>query len=588
MPNGIMDLQLNRFRFAIFALFLIGSFHPILPQKPASELGTTLQLATAEQNVNVWRTRVDYLSSEISKESTAVSSGEQAMYMALLAKIWWKTDEVEARSHLRKAADALRKVFDPEEKVELEKQLRFWRKTVQLISALDEKLAHDLIGQLESAVDNNDDENRKPNKEMADLFAAVGLEVVKSNPRMALACGMDSLLYGFGDELPALIVEINLRDPGLAEVLIRQALLKAKNNYSGPSYLLLFNLNRYMIEFNKGRPFSNLIHGALVEAFSDMLAGAVSLQQEMRTRCSIAWYAPSFLSQVARYLPGRSVTFRNDLNTCLQYSNSPLREKIRAEAADELKDVDDILRAARIEKDIEAKIAYYRKAMSQLQSDKKFDEMISVLDGLDGDDFKKAAPGGWDLWRIDAAARATLKSFEANDLPAVYRIIARAPKRLRPHIRYELVSSPGVARNKELFLENLDEMQKELASIEIAPEEAAPLYLELAHFYLVGRPTDAESMFRLAARNINKADAENPNFLPDKDWAPHEDYVKVKSDLLEIDESSIVSSLNSISSRRSRVRLKLGLLESSLSSFSEAKKKLAALKKEQKPPGKRI
>jgi hypothetical protein len=54
----------------------------------------------------------------------------------------------------------------------------------------------------------------------------------------------------------------------------------------------------------------------------------------------------------------------------------------------------------------------------------------------------------------------------------------------------------------------------------------------------------------------------NPDFLPEKDYAPTMDYVSLPADLLQYDENSTFSSLSNISSRRSRVRLKLGLLES--------------------------
>lgn len=122
-------------------------------------------------------------------------------------------------------------------------------------------------------------------------------------------------------------------------------------------------------------------------------------------------------------------------------------------------------------------------------------------------------------------------------------------------------------------------MQKELESLDFPSGDAVRLYKDLAHQYLIARPTESEVMFRNAVKYINKTDNDNPEYIADKDWAPMRDYVAVTSDLLEIDEISITSSLNNVSSRRSRVRLKLGLLESSLKRFVDARKKLDEIKK---------
>jgi hypothetical protein len=89
-------------------------------------------------------------------------------------------------------------------------------------------------------------------------------------------------------------------------------------------------------------------------------------------------------------------------------------------------------------------------------------------------------------------------------------------------------------------------------------------------------------MFRNTVKYINKADNDNPEYRTEKDWAPMSDYVPLSADLLEFDEQSITSSLNNLTSRRSRVRLKLGLLESSLQKYVEAKKAFDSLNKAKK------
>jgi len=61
-----------------------------------------------------------------------------------------------------------------------------------------------------------------------------------------------------------------------------------------------------------------------------------------------------------------------------------------------------------------------------------------------------------------------------------------------------------------------------------------------------------------------------------------EDNVSLNAQLLEDDELNVFSSLNDISSRRSRLRLSLGLLESSLKRLDEAKEQLETLRRSAK------
>ena len=222
----------------------------------------------------------------------------------------------------------------------------------------------------------------------------------------------------------------------------------------------------------------------------------------------------------------------------------------------------------------------WREALAILEKEKKYIETISLLDGVDGDDFKKASPIGWDNWRVDSSFQAVMIANKAKDLPAMYRIVDKTPKRIRPDVR--LLIAKELKPDHQFYAENLDEMQKEIGTIEQADKDAANFYRELSELYLKVRRVESEVMFRKAVKHINKADSDNPDFTTDKDWAPFEDYLPMSWEQLDADELSIMSSLNNLSSRRSRVRLKLGLLESSLQKLAEVAKKVEAENKKAK------
>jgi hypothetical protein len=196
------------------------------------------------------------------------------------------------------------------------------------------------------------------------------------------------------------------------------------------------------------------------------------------------------------------------------------------------------------------------------------------------EDERRATAFGWDEWRVVSAYESALASIKGNDMAAAYRIVNKTPKGLRPNVRFRLIYKISPDKYPDLILENLEEIRKELGALEIPAKNAAGDYLALSALYLKSQPTEAESCFRTAVKYINKTDAENPDFLPEKDYAPLQDYVPLTADLLKIDEYSIYASLNNISSRRSRTRLRLGLLESALQKLTEAKKRVELEQKE--------
>ena len=210
---------------------------------------------------------------------------------------------------------------------------------------------------------------------------------------------------------------------------------------------------------------------------------------------------------------------------------------------------------------------------------KKFEDIVSLLDDMTEDERNFIRNDIWEEFRADYASKLALVYFENKDLPAVYRVIDRTPKRIRPYTRFRIAYKISPVKDRGFYLENLEGIRKELDSIEVNAKDAASNYLTLAGLYLKIQPTESESIFRNAVKYINKTDDENPDFLPEKDWAPLQDYESLSSELLETDESSIQGSLKTISSRRSRIRLKLGLLESTLQRLEKVKKDVELEKK---------
>jgi hypothetical protein len=531
-------------------------------------------LEEAEYAHHLWRTRVSDLTRLVTIDARSMTDGEQAMYSAYLAKFWWKIDNSEAREHLSRSEQRLVAVVDSSRAKDIGPQLPAFQKALSIITSLDEDLAIRLMAKMESGASDGD---RKPDPQMAELFVAMALEIVDENPRLALAAGMDSLRHGLATGLPWLIGKIHQNEPQLAEQLMNESLRLARSRHRPDGHLFLFNMGRVAVglDGNTGLPLP--IQRIALRAFADALNSALAIEQERNVRCGIAYYASWFTPSIDTQMPEIAVTYRQSLAACIPYTNQSQRENVRTRNIPTPNSVDEILTLARETKDLEAKVNLYRDALGRLQREEKFARMVSVLDGLDGDDFRDASPRGWDNWRTDAAVRGAFEAFEDGDIPTAFRFIDRTPKRLRPAVRDELVRKEAVRANREFFLENLREMEKELAGIDLPDYEVARLYLALAEQYFSITPTDAVSSFRTAIKFINSSDRSNPGGVPE-DWAPMEDTVWLSSDLLAYDEIGVNTALNELSSERSRIRLRLGLLESSLPKYAAARDKLNSLR----------
>lgn len=550
-------------------------------------IGAPGQLSPKEEarfQFTKWQTRVDDLTKEVFSESSAVPDAERSLYLALLAKIWWEVDQNEARTYLKRSADKMLSGLGTDDPIELIKGIKLAQKTIDVIIKVDENFAYELIEQIETKLENGDGLNRKENLELASLYVSLGLRVVKNKPQQAMAFGFDSISYGLTASLPTLISELHAKDPAKAELLYRRAVAKLVGNYSNSALLFENNLFRVLFDVFGQHGFSEPMKRDFLSTFADRLAYAALVEPERPIRCKIAFYARAVPQYVDEHLPTQSLPFRQNIQTCAPYLPSQLQEMTRGQArADQPKTVDGFVRAAKETSDLEMKVRFWREALALLEIEKKYGEAISLLDSTDGDDFKKGSPIGWDIWRVTSAYQVAIKSLEDKDLPSAYRVIEKTPRRLRPSVRMKVAKKlTPLARENPFYLENLDEMQKELGSLEQVAKEVVNSFTTLAELYLKVRPTESELMFRNAVKYINKADSDNPNFTSEKDWAPMFDYVPMSCELLEADEYSITSSLSAVSSRRSRVRLKLGLLESSLKKYVAVKKTLDELTKPKK------
>jgi len=318
---------------AVGLLFLC--FITIFSSVALAQVSKPLQsIEEAEHSVRVWQTRVDDISKEIVSESSAVPDSERSLYLALVAKMWWKVDESQAREYLKKASDKLLSSIQSDDKTDRAKKFKFIQKALQVITGLDEKLGLSLMGKIEEST-GDDDDNRKEDADIADMFAKLGLQIVQTNPQMALAFGMDSLNYGRSRDLPRLVFEIHAKDKLLGEGLLRRALLMARGVFSIENAGFVGDIGNYIFDQRPGRIVSDTLRRSYLELYAELVAGAAEIESERAKRCTIAFFAPTILPRIDEYLPALAPTVRQHVQICVASMPKGSQEYTRDKLANE-------------------------------------------------------------------------------------------------------------------------------------------------------------------------------------------------------------------------------------------------------------
>jgi len=571
----------SAFLLYVVTLFVIAWF-------PQATLSQVSKVDQANETLKKWQIRVGELGNGIEQDSTKLSEADQALYFALHAKIMWSQDQEMARKLLNRSIQPLLQVVSSRDQTELTKSLVRAEASIEIISKLDSVLAEKLVNDIAKIIAENQDSNStRENSELAQLIVKLGVQVVKAKPETAMRCGLASLKYGYARSLPELIAELNLVEPNLAETVYLQANAKLGQDYSTPAILFEINLSNRVFGLFGEWGYNVSFKKRYLNNYVDRLNLAARDEVFRDERCKMTAFSGDMFARIDQFLPVRSVEARQSYEQCSSaYAASSSGKFPRRPIFDSTASVDDLISLARSANDTHIKVTYWREALSILGKRKNYLESISILDSTVGDDLKNAAPIVWNNWRSGAASELAIIQFNEQSIPDAYRTIERTPRELRPEVRLDVAKKLSAAKKTTFYSDNIDAMVKDLSGIDIPDIESVGFYLALSNLMLDVRPLESESMFRLAAKHINKVDAANPDSQPDKDWEWDRYYIRLDARLLEFDESGITSALGSIGSRRSRVRLKLGLLETSLVKQATAKKLVESLVKVRATKGK--
>jgi len=448
-----------------------------------------------ELEISKWEYRLNFLRDAAFEESMALNGAERALYLANLAKLFWNSDRSFADANLKRASKELLIAIRDFDDKSNGKRL-FLIISFEIINKLDRKISQSLIRQILSDAENNGKTEAKGIAGLGEIYALLAKSIARDEPEAALNLANHSLNFGFSDTVPDVIAVAYKKQPRLAETIIKNALVKTRNSFNPDAFRFEKVLGSYLTgkagDFEFPADFKLLF---LYQQY-DRVSEAVQDVPDRQIRCQIAWYAAKFVSDFDQNLPILSESFRRNIDTCLKFLPQNLREITRLSISiDENTPPSELISKARNTSDSDLKIRLWRAALTKLEKDGNYSQMISYLDSVDGIEFKDLTPIGWDDWRQEAAFREIEASIFAGDIPAAYRTLGKAPNIIKPKLRIRLLKEIDLAAYKDFSLDNLNQLAREIELLSQSPVEMAQTYVATIQLFLDSQPIEAVSLF---------------------------------------------------------------------------------------------
>ncbi|MCO6511011.1 MAG: hypothetical protein J5I65_09465 [Aridibacter famidurans] len=532
-----------------------------------------LPAVLAQQNsnvarVNTWRQRVESLTDEIVADSGSVEASEQTIYLALSAQMWSSVDNEVSAGLIGKVSKSASGSIDEGNDPKLETKIKNLQETIEILAKIDSVKSRQLVEDLIKLIAGKAEDQTAE----SETLIAIAIQIVARDPQRAYELGIASLSVGIAPGFSSLVGELNLVNESLANSLFSASLNLIRNSFDLQDAATL--QTRAFLPY-KGKSLSLDSRRQYLTTLSEILAQAFLDPLRRQSACQFALLASGVLDAFQQILPGRLPTIRQQIGLCQSSIPSNLAGSVEPRISDEkLETVDELVQAARATKDALLKAKYFYQAIVILEKEKKFEKILSLLDEMTEQERKSLGNGAWDSWRADYAYRGALNSIEAEDIPSAYRIVEKTPKKLRPFVRLNLADELEYSNYKSLVFENIEAAQAEIKDLGISTSERVEFSLSVLRLYARSRPDETMKVFWDLVKEVNEAGRENRNGEMEKEFLANLNYIPLPALLLDIDDIGTLASLNDVSSRRNRVRLKLGLLETSLREYSIALKDL--------------
>lgn len=533
---------------------------------------------------NPWSVSAQALTDSIIVDVNALLGFDRALLFARLGEAWWKDDPKRAKSWLKKAVEEVEYSPSSEDVDARNRKLFITRALLAIITPRDSALSVRLAKILALDSEKLPDEEREQN---AEALIDAALAVVDSDPMRAAQLGSESLRSGPTSQLNDLLERLTVRDPRLGAALFGETLALAR--ISSDSSLFL-QLGQMAFPNGQDSPSSRIP----LEVRTQLLASLAQVftspgEPGKNVNCKFAWISAPLLGQYYRLLPQQAPLVREALGLCQGTLDEVARGRVDEALSDKpLKSVDDLLQAAERAADPKVRTFHLMRASYMAAQQHDYDRALGILDSISSDS-RELIKRAWEGGRWDYAAKSAFAHAKNGDHETMRKVIADTPGDLRPLTLIDVAEKLSGAGDQIVATELAHEARRTLEKASLSDSQRVETQISLVRLFAklvpAGAPLALQEMVEAMNRTTQTEQAKREGLEGNPRGALLLAPISLPASLLEIDDLGVQQTASSIRQPVSRIRVRLGLLASSLEkmrAISTVQKKAAA-SRETKP-----
>jgi hypothetical protein len=514
----------------------------------------------------LWLVRSQTITEELIKDAADLESLQQALLLAKLAQRWWPDNPEKAKPWMARAIETVEDVPNKESAENRRRRLATARQLLLIATPLDRKFSSHLVEILSEDLKHVGAAEQSAN---ADGLVDAAISLVENDPVRAAELGTLSLRLAHSNNLAYLILTLRRKNPKLADELLSQALVLARQTLDAN---LLMPLTRatFPAEMQLGTEAPLPVDQRRTELLQIDIAYLQANPITVENRNSVCGPVISvflpLMFEFERRLPQQVPAVRQAVNQC--QSLSPLAHQLIDDAlrTQPLITIDDLLKAAEDSQDLKVRTVYQYRAAALAKEKKQYDKALAILDGISNEG-RQFMGTSWRAYRWDWATLSAIDHYTRGDLNGMRLTIEAVPTDLQVFVKLALLDRLPAKRNRDNdpTIEFLNDARKELPRSNDSDERFAG-YVMLLKLTVQYQPTDASGVLKEAIATLNLSEQEKLNVQNDeiRNLDGSGLWKNLSDSLIEMDEYAVKEAVATISSTETRAELRLELLQACL------------------------
>jgi hypothetical protein len=387
------------------------------------------QTSKIQERRTFWLSRAEEITYDSLKDVVFLSSFEQSILYARLGEAWWKEKPEQARLWLQKAVYAVEIVPNRENPTEKKQRLGTARLLFKIVSRVDKNLSNRLLNVFTSEADSGGE-----NQQIAEALIESALSQVDKSPQRAVELGTVSMRFGISQSFASLIWQLQVRNPELANNLFLTALTVARESRE-ERWLSLLAFTAFTNTEDSGNTTSALPRASQVELlklYLELLQAIPIIEENQKSMCRhISSFIIPFQAKFSQLLPVQLEQIKPVIAKCQTVFTALQREQAdQSSETRTLKTIEDYLRAAEDEEDLQLKTLYQYRAAQIAFDQRNYERAILILDNMN-EESRRSMRGTWEGHRWEWAAEFAYQLYKQKSELEMYQVLEKVPLDIR-------------------------------------------------------------------------------------------------------------------------------------------------------------